>query len=180
VRGQDVDAFVVIADLRGPKLPDLLGMLGRIQHAPTIDAQLAPGQRNRSQFHAHAIKLGDESFNVKIRHFFRPNPGLEMDSTRLQRISFLWNHSVVSSPALSGRSSNPRGAAECGSSAFADDDTAELVAQVWLHFTGIRSRVIPAKLVPTQTRGENPVFRSIAVATGSPLGDGAGTSFASE
>jgi hypothetical protein len=68
VCGQNIDAFPVIADLCGPKILDLLGMLGRIQHAPTINPQLAIGKRNRGQFHAHAVKPGDESFNVKIRH----------------------------------------------------------------------------------------------------------------
>jgi len=72
MRGQNVDAFPVIADLRGPKILDLLGMLGRVQHAPTIDAQLAVGKRNRGQLHAHAVKLGDESFDIKIRHFRLP------------------------------------------------------------------------------------------------------------
>jgi len=68
VRGQNVNAFPIIADLRGPQISDLLGMLGRIQHAPTIDAQLAVGKRNGSQFHAHAVKLCNKSFNVKVRH----------------------------------------------------------------------------------------------------------------
>ena len=68
MRGQNVDALPVIADLCGPQISDLLGMLGRIQHAPTVDAQLAVGKRNGSQFHAHAVKLRNKSFNVKVRH----------------------------------------------------------------------------------------------------------------
>jgi hypothetical protein len=41
VRSQSVDAFTVIADLRAPQIFDLLSVLGRVQHAPAINAQLA-------------------------------------------------------------------------------------------------------------------------------------------
>ncbi len=68
VCGQNVNAFPIIADLRGPQISDLLGMLGGVQHAPTIDAQLAVGKRNGSQFHAHAVKRRNKSFNVKVWH----------------------------------------------------------------------------------------------------------------
>jgi hypothetical protein len=68
VRSQNVNAFPIIADLGGPEIADLLGMLGGIQHAPTIDAQLAVGKHNGSQFHAQAVKLRNKSFNVKVRH----------------------------------------------------------------------------------------------------------------
>src|SRR5262249_28843369 len=87
MRGQNVDAFPIIADLRGPEILDLLGMLGGIQHAPTIDAQLAVGKRNRSQFHAHAVKLRNKSFNVEVRHSrFSFNPRSEADFGKMQPI----------------------------------------------------------------------------------------------
>jgi hypothetical protein len=80
VCGQSVDAFLVIPDLCGPKILDLLGMLGRIQHAPAINAQLAVGKGNRSQLHAHAVKLPNKSLNVKVRHSsFSFNPQFEAD-----------------------------------------------------------------------------------------------------
>src|SRR5215831_8545694 len=72
VCGENLKAPLVVADLRGPKIPDLLRVLARMQHAPAIDAQLAVGKRNRGQFHAHAIKLGDKSFDVEVRHFRFP------------------------------------------------------------------------------------------------------------
>jgi hypothetical protein len=72
VCGEHIDARLVVADLRGPEILDLLRMLARVQHAPAVDAQLAVGKRNRGQFHAHAVKLGDKSFNVKVRHFRFP------------------------------------------------------------------------------------------------------------
>jgi len=72
MRSQSVDARLVIADLRGPEIFDFMGMFDRIQHAPAIDAQLAIGEFNRSQFHAHAVKLGNKSLNVKVRHFSIP------------------------------------------------------------------------------------------------------------
>src|SRR5215475_2098288 len=40
----------------------------------------------------------------------------------------------LAAPPLAGR-----GPSTYGSSAFADDDTTELMAGVWFHFTGIRS-----------------------------------------
>ena len=72
MRSQDVDARLVVADLPGPQILNLLGMIIRIHHAPAADAKLAVGQGNRGQFHAHAVKLADECFNVKVRHFRIP------------------------------------------------------------------------------------------------------------
>jgi len=45
---------------------------------------------------------------------------------------------AMSSPASSGRSSNPDGAAEYWIVQLKHNDTTELVARVWFHFTGIR------------------------------------------
>ncbi len=72
VRGENINALLVIADLGAPKVLDLLGMLACIQHAPATNAQLAIGKRNGGQFHAHAVKLGNKSFHVKVRHFRFP------------------------------------------------------------------------------------------------------------
>ena len=72
VRGENINALLVIADLGAPKILDLLGMLACIQHAPATNAQLAIGKRNGGQFHAHAVKLGNKSFHVKVRHFRFP------------------------------------------------------------------------------------------------------------
>jgi hypothetical protein len=69
VRGHSVNAFTVIADLRAPEIFDLPSLLGRAQHAPAMNAQLAVCKRNCCQFHGHAVKLSDESFNVEVRHF---------------------------------------------------------------------------------------------------------------
>ena len=107
MRGQNVDAFLVIPDLRGPKLLDLLRMFGRIQHAPSIDTQLAVGKRNRGQFHAHAIKLGDESLNVKIQHFFPSNSRLERDFGEMNQ--YCTRHGTISAKLtpVQARSGNP-------------------------------------------------------------------------
>jgi len=87
VRGQNVDAFPVIADLHRPKIFDLPGMFARTQHAPTIDAQLAVGKGNRGQFHAHAVKLRNKSLNVKVRHStFSFNPQLHADFGEMEPI----------------------------------------------------------------------------------------------
>jgi len=72
VRSKHIDACLITADLGGPKILDLLRMLARVQHAPAVDAQLAVGKRNRSQFHAHAVKPGNKGCNVKVRHFRFP------------------------------------------------------------------------------------------------------------
>ena len=72
VRGENINALLVIADLGAPKILDLLGMLACIQHAPATNAQLAIGKRNGGQFHAHEVKLGNKSFHVKVRHFRFP------------------------------------------------------------------------------------------------------------
>jgi len=72
VRSERVNAPLIIADVRGPNILDFLGMLAGIQHAPAINTYFAVGKRNRCQFHAHAVKSGHKSFNVKIRHFRFP------------------------------------------------------------------------------------------------------------
>jgi hypothetical protein len=125
VRGQNVDALPVIANLRGPEILDLLGMLGGIQHAPTIDAQLAVGKRNRSQFHAHAVKLRNKSFNVEVRHSrFSFNPRSEADFGKMQPIM-----RAPTPRRHSGQSENPmlRSIAMVRRSSAAADATARAI-----------------------------------------------------
>lgn len=71
---QKVDAGLAIADLGGPEILDLLGVLGRAHHAPTIDPERTVGQRDRRQFYAHTVKLGDKRHYVELRHFHSHSP----------------------------------------------------------------------------------------------------------
>src|SRR5262249_20160607 len=105
-------------DLRGPKLLNLLRMFGRIQHAPSIDTQLAVGKRDCGQFHAHAIKLGDESFNVEIQHFFPSNSRLErslVNGTNIALATVVFPQSAVQTEVRSRNPVLPSIAAAAGS-----------------------------------------------------------------
>ncbi len=69
---ESVDTFLVVADLPGPKILDLLGMFSRFQQTPAIDAHLTVGERDRGQLHAHTVEAGNKGFNVKVRHLRSP------------------------------------------------------------------------------------------------------------
>jgi hypothetical protein len=74
VSGEEIDALLIVADLRGPEILDLRGVLGGLHHPPAIDAQLPVGERHRRQFHAHTLERDDERLDVEFRHFHFPPP----------------------------------------------------------------------------------------------------------
>jgi hypothetical protein len=63
-----VNSRLIVADLRGPEILNLLRVLNRMHHPPTIDPEFPVGKRHRRQFHTHPIKPGYERLNVKFRH----------------------------------------------------------------------------------------------------------------
>jgi hypothetical protein len=46
VSGEKVNSLLIVADLRGPEIPNLSGVLKRTCHPPTTDPELPVGKRH--------------------------------------------------------------------------------------------------------------------------------------
>lgn len=66
--GEEIDAPLVVADLRGPQTLDL-NSIDRMRHAPAIDPRPTVGERHRRELYPQTFKLGDKGFDIEIRHF---------------------------------------------------------------------------------------------------------------
>jgi hypothetical protein len=72
---EKINSLLIVADLRGPEILNLLRVLNGPCHPPTTDPEFPVSERHRRQFHAHPIKPGYERLNVKFTHF-RPHKQL--------------------------------------------------------------------------------------------------------
>ena len=69
VGGQLIHSGLIVADLGNPQLLNLLGVLERPRHPPAVHEIFPVGKRHGGELYAQSIHLGNEAFNVEVRHF---------------------------------------------------------------------------------------------------------------
>jgi hypothetical protein len=69
VGGQLIDSDLIVTNLRSPQILNLLGVLCRLRHSPTVDPQFPVSKQHGGQLQSQVIHLRNELFNIELRHF---------------------------------------------------------------------------------------------------------------